>query len=321
MEAFDRHIKSKIESLTEVPGVAYNEKRVWKRIWLSRNGGVAFFTVAIILLTSIAAIILLPHEGQRENEAACLAKEGKPGIVADTTSVVYPEKEIRPGKFDTGETNPFTKPGNSLVKNINGDGNMLPSLAKKAGNDLGQPAGGNKPFATRQQVKKPFPDRVGDTTNTVQKALSITPGKGSLAFGVARLKRIDNRFSLRYGIQFNRHWGEKFVEGEGINRRFEIHQIQLPVGLRYNFRRAEGRFNPFFYNGLNSSFLFGADAKAMDYSMGFESALGLDYRIFSTEDGKKGYLRFKLPLYNKNIINQGLYQPSLYDALNKNKQY
>lgn len=317
MEEFDRHIKSKIESLTEVPGVKFNEKRVWRRIRSNWGSDLTPLTVAIVLLISAVVVFHSLNEDQSEHIASGISRESKSDVSVDPDSVVISEEAIPKENDSMKETFTITEGEEHVAKasidDVNRPSSSISSSSlKEVKDDSDQSISSDE---SSPQEKTPIVNREPPIVNNVHKELAITSGKESQTVGITHLKGLDNRFSLSYGIQFNRSWSRRFNHIEGQNKPFEFYRIQIPIGLRYDLRQKNGLLNPFLYTGLINNFFLKPNSKNMNYNLRFESELGLDIRIFSTEDGKKGHLRFKYPLYNKSIINQGIQRPSLYDVL------
>lgn len=317
MEEFDRHIKSKIDSLHEVPGVKFDEKRVWRRIWSNWGRNLILLTVAIVLLISTVAVFHSRNEDQNEHIASSISRESKSDVSVDSNSVVISEEAIPKENYSMKETFTITKDKESVAKASKDDVNIPSSSVKEVKDDSDQSISPDETYRSSPQEKTPIVNREPGIVNNVRKELTITSGRENQTVGITHLERLDNRFSLSYGIQFNRSWDRRFNLIEGQNKPFEFYQIQIPVGLRYSLRKENRLLNPFLYTGLKNSFFLKPNSNNMNYNLRFESELGLDIRFFSTKDGKKGYLRFKYPLYNKNIINQGIERPSLYDVLKR----
>lgn len=300
MEEFDRHIKSKIDSLNEVPGVEFDEERVWKKIKSNWSKGLFFGFSSIFILVSSMLFFLSKDESQRKIAEYNQVKESIPVDLIDSTIAQVTE-------------------GFSF-ENLNVEGaDSIRDFKRKSSKEAKSVMNQSSPIhQAKKLVKKqsPSPPELVDIqVKEREKEISVSLGKESQTLRITHLKEVNNHLSLTYGIQFNRSLNQKFGTREGMLMPFEINQIQIPLGIRYNFSRRDRQFKPYLYTGFMNSFLLSSDSRAMDYNLKFESYLGIDYQIFSTEDGKKGYLRFQLPISNKNLINQGVYKPSLYDVL------
>lgn len=301
MEEFDRHIKSKIDSLCEVQGVEFDEERVWKRIQSRSSGGFFYFIGSIVLLIGLIILLLPKNENQRIITEYNQVKESIPEVLIDSNIAITKEE--------------------FLSKNLKVEGTDSAIGLKRKSSE--EPKNVMNPSASIHRTKKvsvqkqntPRTELRSGSVNERKKEFSMSAGKDNQTIGITHLKKINNHFSLTYGIQFNRSFNQRVKSNEHGFRSFDINQIQIPIGVRHQFFNRERRFKPHLYAGFINSFLLPSDSRAIDYNLKFESGLVLDYRIFSTKDGKKGYLRFRLPIYNKNIINQGVYKPSLYDAL------
>jgi len=300
MEEFDRHLKSKVESLTEVPGVKFDEKRVWRSVKSGWNGGSSLLIGVVLLFLSAIMYIHPQDEDLVKHTEFPVSKEIVAEVSADSNIVestsVTPLAIYQLQKEDSIDSVKFSL-SNQLEDSVYAATSMQRS---------------SRLVHTKND---PPVERTSGKLQGRKKEISITLSKENQSIGVTHLRRLGNHLSLSYGVHFNNSWNRNFNRRESIIKPVNIHQIQFPVGLRYEFINRERRFNPFLYAGLKQSVLFQPNTKSIDYHLTFESELGLDYRIFSTRNGKNGYLRFKLPLYNKGIINQGMYQPSLYDVL------
>lgn len=300
MEEFDHHIKSKIDSLHKVPGVEFDEERIWKRIKPSSGGCLFFFIGLILLLTSLIIIFLPKSESQREIVEDNHMKESMHEIAIDSNSIqTTKELQFRSLKIE----------GADSVR----DFKSKPSKLKNSVNQLHSIHRTKKVPAQKQST--PQYELISGQVKEIKKEFSVSVGRGNQTIGITHVKEVNNHVSLTYGIQFNRNFNQRVKTNEHLFRPFEINQIQIPLGVRYSFFNGKRKFQPHVYAGFTNSFLLSSDSRAMDYTLKFESNLVLDYRIFSTKDGKKAYLGFRLPIYNKNIINQGVYKPSLYDLL------
>ncbi len=300
MEELDRHIKSKIDSLSEVPGVEFDEERVWKRIKSNWREGLFFGLSLILIFVSLIIIFFIKDESRRKIVEYNQAKESIPAIFIDSTITQATEEfSFENLNVDGADSISDFKHKSSEESKSRVNQSSLIHQAKKL---------------VKNQSTSPS-ELVASQVKERKKEISVSLGKENQTIGITHLKEVNNHLSLTYGIQFNRRLNQRIETREGMLMPFEINQIQIPLGVRYNFFNRERQFKPYLHAGFINSFLLSPDSRTMDYNLMFESDLGLDYRIFSTKDGKKGYLRFRLPIYNKNMINQGVYKPSLYDVL------
>lgn len=300
MEEFDRYIKHKIDSLNEVPGVEFDEVRVWKKIKSNWSKGLFFGLSMIFILVSLMFFFLSKDESQIKIAEYNQVKEHIPVVLIDSTIAQVAEG------FSFENLN---VEGADSIR----DSTLKSSKESKSGRNQSSPIHQDEKLVKKQSTA---PLKLVDShVKEMKKEISVSIGKENLTVGITHLKEVNNHLSLTYGIQFNRSLNQRFGKREVMLIPFEINQIQIPFGVRYNFFNRERQFKPYVYTGFINSFLLSSYSRTMDYNLKFESGLGLDYRIFSTKDGKKGYLRFRLPIYNKNMINQGVYKPSLYDVL------
>ncbi|MEM8894617.1 MAG: hypothetical protein AAGC88_08570, partial [Bacteroidota bacterium] len=130
--------------------------------------------------------------------------------------------------------------------------------------------------------------------------------------------RKTQRFSITSEVQFRSGLNQRFNRTDDQPSNYYSHQIQIPLGIRYDLIKGDRRFKPHLYTGLTSVFGFPVENTGSNYDLRFESTLNLDYRIFSTKDGKRGYLRFRLPLFNKSLFNTNTYQPWLLNQRTSN---
>ncbi len=341
MEEFDRHIKSKIDSLDEVPGVTFDEKRVWKKIGSNWGRNMTLLTVAMVLLTSVVTVNGLYKEEQNEQVVSSISREIKSDLSVDSTGVVISEEALPKENFSNKETYTIPKVKEHVAKASKGGVHIPPRLlstdsvqqveemkeveeteevqeVEVVNNDSDQSIRSDETYRSLpQEEKEPVVNRAPGTVNKDRKELVFTSDGENQTVGITQLERLDNRFSLSYGIQINRARYRRLNLTEGQNKPVEFYQIEIPVGLRYSLHPKNGLLKPFLYTGLKSSFFLNPNSNNRNYNLSLESELGLDIRIFTTKNGKKGYLRFKYPLYNKNIINQGIQRPSLYDVLKR----
>lgn len=301
MEKFDRHIKSKIDSLHEVPGVEFDEESVWKRIKFKSGRNLFFFIGSILLLISLVIILLPKNESQRKITEYNQVKESISKVLIDS-SIVQNTEEILFKNLKEAEVD--------SVRDLKSISKVVP----KDNAYQSTPIHPVKKVSAHKQSTSP-PQLGSGQVNKSKKEYSITAGKDNQTIGITHSMRLENRLLFVHGIQFNRGFNHGFSVNEPMFMPFEINQIQIPLGVRYNLFKRERRFKPHLFAGFLNSLLLSSDARTMEYNLKFEFDLVLKYQIYSTKDGKKGYLRFRVPIYNKDIINQGVYKPSLYNVL------
>lgn len=301
MEEFDRQIKSKIDSLAEVPGIKFDEERVWKKIKLNPSLGPLSFIVPIFLLSFLSIGFLYKHWSQRNHIRQDQIEESISEVLIDSNSVQSKKARL------------FIKTEIQGADSVIGLRSELNDESKNSENQVTSIQGTKKKLLHKQSES--LYEFVDDgQENARKKEFFVSVGKGSHTLGITRLRELNNRFLLTYGIQINRNFAQVFETNEGVFMSSEINQIEVPIGVRYNFFTDERQFKLHAYAGLTNSFSL-PNTIGTDYNLKFDSNISFDYRIFSTKDGKEAYLRFRLPIYNKNIINKGVYKPSLYDVL------
>lgn len=323
MEDFDQLIRSKINSLDNVPGVEFNEEKVWRKI-KPRLGGSVFFALGLITLLALLTTVFVSWEkNQIQMVKPQEAKDSKSEALTEAKflreDIPNAQRELkRQGLIDTSSmqtTDELLVSKNSIPEvDLIKDFRLVPS--KKSESGVVQIALVDPAKRVLDKEKSvPLSAPLASQAEHEAQEISFSTGSNGQTLGLTRLKRVDDRFSLTYGLQFSRNSGTRFQSNEDVNTRFNSNSVQVPIGLRYNLFKKERRFRAHISGEFRNSFLSSPVTNALEYNLSFESNLSLDYRIFSTPDGKRGYLRFRLPIYNTNIINQGVYQPSLYDAL------
>lgn len=323
MEDFDQLIRSKIDTLDKVPGVEFNEEKVWRKI-KPRLGGSVFFALGLITLLALLTTVFVSWEkNQIQMVKPQEAKDRKSEALTEAKflreDIPNAQRELkRQGLIDTSSMQTTVEllisknsiPEVDLIK----DFRLVPS--KKPESSIAQTVLVNqaKKVVDKEEsvpLSAPFASQAEQEVQEV----SFSAGSNGQTLGLTRLKRVDDRFYLTYGLQFSRDFDPRLESDQVVNKMFKRNSVQVPIGLRYNLFEKERRFRAHISGEFRNSFLASSITNAMAYNLSFESNLSLDYRIFSTPDGKRGYLRFRLPIYNTSIINQGVYRPSLYDAL------
>jgi len=293
MEEFDQHIKSQIDSLHEVPGGEFDEKGVWKRIKSNSNQNLLYF-FGCILVISLAFIFFNRPETNRITAEVKKVEDHQPETLVDSSNT-KPEVSL-----------PLQSPEHAHSSQDFDKKTEEPEKITSLEASTSQP----KKLIV-QKLDKPTSPLTDSRISDSDHELSVSIAKGNRTVEVTQLKRLNNRFTFTYGIRSSRSFGTRFSEDGYLYRPFGFNQIQIPIGVRYNFLGRKRAFKPFLYAGFNNSLSLPSNNKSAGYNLNFESNLTLDYRIFSTRGGKKGYLRVRLPIFNYNIINT----PGRYNVL------
>lgn len=323
MEEFDRQIRIKIDSLDEVPGVEFDEKRVWKKIKPRLSLG-SFLFVGL-LLTFLTTIFLIKPESQTQIiEYNQLQESTSMGLTEPKVVHVDSANEIEEFKIQVLIDSSNIQIAKELpILKIERQG--IDSVKYSGSTSNENPKNGYvKTTSTHQKKKIPIKKKetpefesLSGQTNEKTKELSISLGKNNQTIGITHLWKANNHFHFTYGLQINRSFDLTRETNEKVFTSFNAIQYQVPIGIRYNLSNSERRFRSFLSTDLINSFPASFYNGTIDYNLSFEANLNLDYQVFSTKGGKNGFLRFKLPLYKKDLVNQGMYRPSLYDALKR----
>lgn len=323
MEEFDRQIKSKIDSLGEVPGVVFDEDRVWRKVSPRLRGDWFLFT-GLFLTLAFLTIILLSQD-EREFEIVeyhrieeSPTKGSMPSIIfsADSNAVQALENQDLIDSITTQTAKESTTSAMEIQKTDSAKSTSHKWSEKPKNCNVETSLIYEKEKAFDKQKSAPVFESLESQTNE-KNEISFSVGHRNQTIGITQLKKIDSRFLLAYGIQFNRSFHQELKPNEGLFMPDANNQIQVPLGIRYNLLKGDRQFRLHLHAGLMNSFLLFPDTRSMDHNLSVESDLIFDYRIFSTMDGKKGYLRLRLPLYNADIINTGVYKPTVFNKLKR----
>lgn len=318
MEDFDRQLKAKINSLDKVPGVEFDEARVWSKIKLGLGGNLSLLGGAMIMLTVFTIIFIARPENQTK-----LAKDDQPkkdasesliasNILQDDGSAAVEELQTQ----NLVETKVVQITEESLLpkKELQGISSSKYFEVKPSDKSQRNVVQISPTSALEEAPSAPVFEALS-RTNETEKEFSISAGRGNQKVAITHLRKIDDHFSLTYGFQVARNFDLRFRSNESAFLNPTTHHIQFPLGVRYNLYSKKNRFKMHVSTDFVSSFLTSPYTPAVDYSLSLESYLRLDYRFFSGRNGKEGFVGFRLPLFNRNMINGGAHKPSLYDLL------
>ncbi len=309
MKAFDQKIKHKIESLAEVPGVKFNEKKVWSKVnnHLRKNW---FPGPSLLIVLLISFTLLFQQKRTKLNGYKQINNQILPTLIE--TTVNQQTENILILK-DTLEI--YNIPPDIKEKQPDVPIKKLKSLSNEMSSDHSLITVHSIVTATNEKSSFP-PLPAKSMVKTKEKEAFVETRKESQSVGFTYLKPINKQLSLSYGIHFNKQRYWTFYTNELGYQPKEHFLLEIPVGLRYNFLKKNAKLNPFVYLGLRNTYLVQNNFNTVQFNLGVEADLSIDYRIFSGKYGQKTYLRFKVPLYRKNFMHRSIYQPNLYDALN-----
>ncbi|QHT66986.1 hypothetical protein GXP67_10165 [Rhodocytophaga rosea] len=316
-EAFDHFCRTKIEQLHELPELDWDEKGAWQKLNIKLSKNYRIFTFTAIAL--VLAVLLLGISWNYEDRETHLTVANKKTL--QTRKLQAKQFFRRP--LQGADTLIRVK---ADVKNTLQPVVHTPIQEKDPILPLPQPIGittlpapdsiintiSTKPDTlVPQMLTQPEDSLQATLTNTSRKTYRNTPDievyssvdSDNHSAGFKYVKPLSPRFSLVYGLYAAKTY-KPYINMEMHTDSRDVIGLHMPVQIRYYLLPPENRFTVFLYAGLTGALPLSGVTTATYPAMRFETGAEARYRLWESKDGSsKGFLFFRMPLYNRTILN------------------
>ncbi len=310
-DGLDMFVKNKIDTLDSVPSIQFDENAIWNRIEpniVSKSGGGLHLFIGLTAVGLGILMYLSFFSNMTSKQPDSIDKDILP-LTKD--SIIYLE-ETNYDSIKLPESNrmvdkkrvkkliitkkPSAKISKAEVEIEEYSGKITPAKKNRIVRENGQ-ANYTRP-----------PDRKAKKKQ--QKEVTISFSKVGFSIGVNDVISISSHSSLAYG------WNLREVNLHRIDRSYAHNltavNLEIPLELRYYIGEKKGKFSFYLYSGFVNSFSLKHIDDISRYSLGFESGVGMKYRVFRSKNGKsESFIGIRLPIYNSNLINKSFARPSL----------
>lgn len=314
-EEFDQFIRERIDSLNVISDVQWDEEKVWEKIKSGKGfspnfklfmyGIVLIITTTLITLSSLPEVPVTLEQGKAKFEPAKL----KDAHQAVSKALPVKEKLLIIQSQDVAE-----------IKK------MVPQVKKEIVQDsvdqkISEPEDkvALKPDFAEKKIDSVKTGGSGyinpyELKNSQEIVFSTAPN--NLSIGLNKITYVSPRFSLVYGLYL-----KKFSSSSGaLKNNSELStnsSVEIPLQVRYQFLPGESKFSVFLYSELHNSLLIDPGSGIQNYSLNYRLGTELRYRFYEGNDGSAAHFFFRLPVYEKNLINKGNPNSSSFDLIRR----